>query len=322
MPLETRENINLFFKNPWYNGKMSGRKSPYRFIFYSVIFAIIAATMILKRAAPIVSPIPESNPWEGILSLFQTKKDPEVLKKKILDEAGSTWSNYSFFVKGINSDFTLSINSSVIFTGASVNKLAILAALYALASKGDVDLTKTITLQESDIQDYGTGSIRYDQPGTSYTVKTLARLMCQKSDNTAAYILGRQVIGFPKIQDLINSWGLTQTDMEKNETSNADMALLMEKIYKGKITSPPLTQEMLSFLTDTDIEDRISGLLPPGTLVYHKTGNGIGYVHDIGIVKAPKTTYYIGILTSDVKDEKTTSQKIATLSRITYDFLR
>ena len=69
----------------------------------------------------------------------------------------------------------MGINESVIFTAASVNKVPILAALYEEAQKGNVDFNRVITLQASDIQDYGTGSIRYDPPGTTYSVKTLAQ---------------------------------------------------------------------------------------------------------------------------------------------------
>jgi len=234
----------------------------------------------------------------------------------------NTFPQYSVVVKDFQSDFSLSINENMIFTGASINKLPILGALYYLTQKGELNLDRQITIQAEDIQNYGTGSIQYDQPGAVYSLKTLARLMIQESDNTAAYILGRNIIGINKIQDLIDNWGMVQTDMENNKTSNADIVRLMEKMYREKIANKALTLEMLSFLKDGVIEDRIPALLPKGTIVYHKTGNGVGFIHDVGIIVGPKTTYYIGMFTGDVSNEEETIQKLADLSKKVYDFMK
>jgi len=239
-----------------------------------------------------------------------------------MDNVGNSFPQYSVVVKDLQSDFSVQINENNIFTGASVHKLFIFGALYYLVQKGEIDMDKKIVLQQDDIQNYGTGSMRYDTPGTTYSVKTLAHLMMQKSDNTAAYLLGRQMIGMDKIQQLTDNWGMTQTDMENNKTSNADVARLMDKIYREKIANKALTLEMLSFLKDGTIEDRIPALLPKGTTVYHKTGNGVGFLHDAGIVVGPKTTYYIGLFTGDVANEEETIQKLAELSKTVYDFMK
>ena len=225
-------------------------------------------------------------------------------------------------VEDYNSDFTLGMNEAVIYTAASVNKVPILAALYYLAQKGEVNLDQTITLQEKDIQDYGTGSIRYDPPGSTYSVKTLTRLMMQKSDNTAAFLLGNYVIGIDKIQAIMQSWVLAQTDMVNNKTSNRDMALLMRKIYEGKVAAPAMTREMLSFLKDSDQEDRLPAQLPKNVTVYHKTGNGIGLIHDTGIVERGKLKYYLGIFTSDIAEEEKTVKLVAKISRVIFDFMQ
>ncbi|HLC95669.1 MAG TPA: serine hydrolase, partial [Patescibacteria group bacterium] len=189
------------------------------------------------------------------------------------------------------------------------------------AQKGEVNLDGTITLQKDDIQDYGTGSIRYDTPGTVYSIKTLARLMMQKSDNTAAYIIANHILSVDTIQSLINTWGLTQTDIINNKTSNNDMAILLEKIFHEKITNTALTQEMLSLLKDSDFEDRLPKLLPKGTNIYHKIGTEIGAVHDVGIIVSPKKSYYIGIFTSDITDEEQAADLEAKVSKAVYDFL-
>jgi len=155
-----------------------------------------------------------------------------------------------------------------------------------------------------------------------YSLKTLAKLAIEQSDNTAAYVLGNYTVGIDKTQSLVNAWGLTQTDIVNNKTSNLDIARLFEKIYNGDLTSPSSTKELLAYFKDTDFEDRLPALLPKTVSVYHKIGNEIAVLHDAGIVTDSKTTYYIGVFTNDITDEKETEKIIAEISKLTYDYLK
>ncbi|MBI5619356.1 serine hydrolase [Candidatus Gottesmanbacteria bacterium] len=283
------------------------------------------ALVVLPRAMTpaVISPLAEEpQPAFSFPKFFFRNKDPDELRKKIQTVIGNSWKNYSVYVKDYTSNFVMGINEPIIFTAASVNKIPILASLYYGVQNGEINLDQSVTLQESDIQDYGTGTIRYDPPGTVYSVKTLARLMMQQSDNTAAYILANYVIGLDTIQTLITKWGLTQTDMANNKTSNKDTELLLSKIVQGKVANSAYTQEMLAFLKDSDFEDRLPALLPKDATVYHKTGNGAGVVHDAGIVRAGRTNYYIGILAGDVTDEEGAAKMIANISKLVFDYLR
>jgi len=305
---------------------MHVRKISYKRMVLAVIVCIGVFTLGIKytdRKRSVISPIPdEQNNAIFLLShIFSKKKSPENLRAKIQKTVNNRWKNYSVYVKDFNSDFTMGINETIIYTAASVNKVPIIAALYSLAGKGDIDLDERVTIQAGDIQDFGTGSIRYDPPGSVYSIKTLAKLAAQQSDNTAAYVLSTYTVGFDTIQSLINQWGLTQTDMLNNKTSNRDMAFLFEKMYKGGITNTASTQEMLAFFKDTDFEDRLPALLPDSASVYHKIGNEVAIMHDAGVVTDGKTTYYIGVFTSDITNEEEATKIIAEISKVTYDYL-
>lgn len=287
-----------------------------------IIFFVILTLGFLKRNQTkdnqIISPLPET-----IISFFSQKpKDTAPLLseiKKLIEKAGGTWSVYIY---DLTSNQGFGINETMIFKVASVNKIPILASLYYSADKGEVNLDQQVTLQAEDIQDYGTGSIRYDPLGTTYSVKTLARLMMEKSDNTAAYILGRQIMNFEKIQKLVNDWGLTQTDMENDKTSLLDMARLLGKIYRGEITNQALTLEMLTFMDESDFEDRIPAQLPKEIKVYHKTGDGIGAVHDVGIIDLAGHPYVLGVFTADINGEAETRQTMAQVSKMVFEFMK
>lgn len=287
-----------------------------------IVFSFYPKSSIISPLAtiqPSITPKPKLN---NVLSIFSKERIPDNLKQRIKETIGLTWKNYSILIIDTNSDFTVGINEEEIFTAASVNKIPILAALYTKVQSGDIDLDTVITMQEQDIQDYGTGSMRYDTPGSTYSIKTLAKLMMQQSDNTAAYILANHIIGIPTIQELLLQWNMDQTDMINNKTSNADIASLIKKIYQGNIANVAYTKEMLSFFKDGEFEDRIPALLPKDVVVYHKIGTEIGVMHDVGIVVGPTTKYYLGIMTSDIANEEETVTLMAKLSKIIYDYMK
>jgi beta-lactamase class A len=298
------------------------------FFQFLIVIILIAALFSLflyyvRQPTNIISPLSEEQtPSVSLLELVIRQKDPDTLKNLVKREIGSSWANYSVYVADYNSKFTMGINESVIFDAASVNKVPILAALYEEVQKGAIDFNRVITLQAKDVQDYGTGSIRYDPIGSTYSVKTLARLMIQKSDNTAAYILANHIVGISTIQNYVNGWGMTQTDIKENTTSNRDMAILFEKIFNKKLVSPALSEEMLALLRDSDFEDRLPGQLPESATVYHKIGTIIGGVHDAGVVTDGNMKYYIGVFTADIRDEEQAAALLSDVSRVVYEFLK
>lgn len=277
-----------------------------------------------RSSQPVISPLPDTpapSPKRKFL-MFTKEKSSDELAKKIASVIDGKWNDYSIFVEDYSSPLSLKQSEGEIFVAASVNKVPILAALYYYAGKGDIDLDTDITLQAQDIQDYGTGSIRYEKPGTIYPVKTLAKLMIKQSDNTAAYILANHIIGFDKLNALMTQWGLIQTDLVNNKTSNQDIAKLFRMIYDGKVTNPAFTQEMLSFLKDTDFETRLPAGLPESATVYHKIGTEVGTIHDAGIITDGTVAYYLGIFTNGTTEGEDTDALMAKISKTVYDYIK
>lgn len=304
---------------------MRKKKSRFIFIFFLIVLLCVIAYLFIlfQQSNRVISPLPdESEKKNTIFIPFVNKKNPDTLKKKILEKTTPYWNDYSISIINLQSDFSLKISDEEMFEAASVNKISILATLYALVQKEEIDLEESITLQQADVQDYGTGSLRYVTPGTVYTIKSLAKIMMSQSDNTAAYILANHIIGIEKMQSILTSWGLIQTNIIENTTSNADMYILLKKMYSGSIVNEALTKEMLSFMKDSDFEDRIPALLPPDVTVYHKIGNGIGLLHDVGIVIGPTTKYYCGIFVSGYTNETETIQRIAEISKLIYEYMK
>ncbi len=237
------------------------------------------------------------------------------VEKIIKDKKGS----YSIFYKDLNSDKYFGISENQINIAASVNKLPIIAALYYLDSKGKISLDDRVTIQKEDVQDYGTGSIRYQTMPQTYSLKNLAKLALNESDNTAAHVINVK-IGEDNVQKLVDAWGMKQTNMIDNKTSTYDMNILFNKIYKNEITDASKTKELLEFMTDTDFEDRLTKDLPETINTFHKSGDGEGFVHDVGIIQTEKGAYYLGVMTSDVGgNEDQAKNTIAEISKKVFE---
>lgn len=245
--------------------------------------------------------------------------DASNVKNKVQKIITGKKGNYAISYLDLKTGSTFGINDTMMMTAASINKVPIIAVLYYLENKGKIGFNEQITLQENDIQDYGTGSLRYEEPGGTYTVKSLAKLTLQQSDNTAAHILANK-IGMDVIQQTINDWGLSQTSMNDNQTTSSDMAILFKKIYTNEITTAAKTKELLSFMTHTEIEDRLPSQLPSSVTVSHKTGDGVGFLHDVGIITKENTVFFLGVLSSDIgSDETTAKQTIGSIAKTVFD---
>ncbi len=271
-------------------------------------FALVIYTLILLMVGRNISFLPQ-------FTLFSPPKaKADVLTSEIAALLKGKAGNYAVYFVDLKTGQSVAINNHEIFTAASVNKLPIVATLYHLAGEQKINLAEQVTVQADDIQDYGTGIIRYEQPGAAYSLRTLSKLTLQDSDNTGAHILANR-IGMAEVQSYMETLGLRQTDMAHNETSLADIYLLLSKLYNRKITSDALTMELLGFMTHTDSEDRLPAGLAKSVVVYHKSGDGIGSVHDVGIIKDGSHIYFLGVMTSDIgshaSEAKATIAKIA-----------
>src|SRR5215813_9413282 len=110
---------------------------------------------------------------------------------------------------------------------------------------------------------------------------------------------------------------------EKDVATPRQMTTLLEKIYRGEIVDRESSDEIIEFMSHSMTGDaRISGLLPQGTRVVHKTGSISGSTNDTGIVFLPAGGHLI--ITVFTKDAKAISAEreraIAEISRFAYDY--
>jgi beta-lactamase class A len=229
---------------------------------------------------------------------------------------------YGVIVSDPSSGETVSMDADGRFLAASINKLPVLMTLYRSAATGNVDLDDEISMQASDVQAYGTGSLFTKPVGYTLTLRECAELLIKESDNTAWKMLDRY-LGRGYIRSELYSAGARQTEYWiPNTTTPSDVLLMLEKISDPSYTSPELSDEMLGLMTNTDFEDRLPQPLPDGARVSHKIGSYGATFGDAGVVfpdgsRNTENAYFIVVL-ADETGESTARAAMREMSLATY----
>jgi len=203
-------------------------------------------------------------------------------------------------------------------------------ALQAL-KESKVSSQKYVTVKKEDIVG-GSGIIKKMKTPLRVRFEKLCELSISYSDNTATNKI-IDILGFDYINRNFKKIGLKNTSLKRkmmdfrkrsrgieNYTTTLDIAYLLEKIYRGRISDKDASKVLLSFLKRQKVRDRLPRYLPKGVVVAHKTGLEKGVVHDAGIVFTPQGDYIICVLTKKVKNYQKTKKMIAEVSLLVYTF--
>ena len=203
---------------------------------------------------------------------------------------------------------------------ASLIKLPLMVTAYRLADRGELDLSKLITLTEAD-KVPGSGILTdHFTPGLTLSVRDTIRLMIRYSDNTSTNLVVDQV-GLPTTAATMESLGFPHTRLNSKvyrgdttispeqsrlhglgSTTAREMVGLLEQIHKGTVASEVSCKAMAEHLLACDDKAMLVRELPRGTKVAHKSGAVSNSRCDAGIVFGPKGPFVICVLTTENKD--------------------
>jgi beta-lactamase class A len=231
------------------------------------------------------------------------------LRQVLADQIGRFNGEAAVVIKDLDRGWEISFNRERLFPSASLVKIAIMAAAFLEADRGRINLGNSIVLKESDKLG-GSGILKNVSAGTVFSIGRLIGLMIYDSDNTATNIL-TGLIGIERLNNSFKELGLKDTNLARkvadyklrdrgveNYTSAADMAGLLEKIYRGSLGAEHISHKSISILKLVRSNDRIPRYLPPEITVAHKTGLEKGVCHDAGIIFTERGDFIIAVLTT------------------------
>jgi len=214
------------------------------------------------------------------------------------------------FAQVLDTAETAGMNDAERFPMQSVYKLPIAMAILDQVERKTLTLNQKVSLSAKDMVPGLHSPMRDQHPqgGIDVSVRDLVRAAIVDSDGTASDVLLRLAGGGPRVTAYLRGLGIREMTVVTTEREMAREPMAQYKNYStpraavdvlkalqnGRGVSPAGRALLLQDLADsTPGPQRIKGLLPPGTLVAHKTGTGgthagkTGATNDIGIVTLP-----------------------------------
>lgn len=238
----------------------------------------------------------------------------------------------------------LELHSTGHFPMQSVYKLPIGMATLAEIDRGRLSLDQQVHVDPNEyISKAQHSPLRDAHPnGADVTLSELLRLAVLESDGTASDVLLRLIGGPPAamkflaaigvkdvmIRDTEMTLGQDHTAQYENWATPDGAVGLLRAVQESRGLSAASHALLMKFLTETATSaHRIKGLLPPGTVVAHKTGSSgtrdgfTAATNDIGIVTLPGGRHLaIAIFVSDSSaDDEARDRVMAKIARAAWD---
>jgi beta-lactamase class A len=243
----------------------------------------------------------------------------------------------------------VSLHGEERFPLLSVCKLPIAMHLLALVDEGKYQIDEPIEVLPGDVVRSVSPIAERWPAETRFPLGEMVELMVAKSDNTAVETFFRIGGGQPAMAARFRQWRVEGVRVDRGErqagldrrgrereslgdprdtgTPNGTVQLLA-RLFRGEALSAASTARLIAILkSTTTFPTRIKGMLPPGTVVAHKTGSS-AVVHgfalatnDSGVVFLPNgrqlamSVYLKGSTRPDGERDRV----IARIARAAYD---
>jgi beta-lactamase class A len=140
-----------------------------------------------------------------------------------------------------------------------------------------------------------TGAASLDDPLGDYTSGFQVKEMIQNSDNDS-WSLIMDAVGHPELQAYAASIGVNY-DPEINTLTPTEMAGILADLYTGKLLNQQDTDQLLSYMQNTNYETLIPAAVPAGITVFHKYGLLDDELHDASILAKGNRAYAFVVYT-------------------------
>jgi beta-lactamase class A len=198
-------------------------------------------------------------------------------------------SNVSIYFEYLPTGVSVNINSEMEVVAASLMKTAVAMQLYKSIERGAIRMDQEVTITEQML-DSRFGELYKSGAGASYTVRELLEKMLKESDNTASSAIKDLLAkNNSDVFELIDSLDL-QDEIDAKGTywiSARSYSSIFKCLYFACFNSKADSQEILTYLSQTTSQDRMTNLLPDAAIVSHKIGTfNDEFQSDCGIVYA------------------------------------
>lgn len=208
--------------------------------------------------------------------------------------------NTSIYFEYLPTGASIAIHNDAEFYPASLLKVPVAMAVAKKIERGEWKWTNELVLMSTDKnEEFGT---LYKEPTNStHTIEELVRRSLSDSDNTAHFILVRN-LEIEEMKDVYDHMGLQGFLKTDGILSAERYSAMFRTLYTASFLSAEHSQKLLTYLSRSTFTDYIQSALPDNIVFAHKIGvDGDKKVFlDSGIVYAPNRPYILTVMTKNI----------------------
>lgn len=236
----------------------------------------------------------------------------------------------SIYVEYLNTGANISINPQVGIWPASLAKVPLAMAVMKKIEAGGWKLANELVLMPGDADDKSGDSENpfSEYPvGTRFTIERLLKEMLVNSDNTAYYILKRN-LHKDELNQIISDLGLEELFSSEGRMSAKEYSRIFRALYVSSFLKREHSQMILQWLDESPYEDFLSYEVGKRVPFPHKYGENIdlNVYSDSGIVYISNRPYLITVMVEGNKassfegNQKQAARFMRDVSQKAYDY--
>jgi beta-lactamase class A len=247
---------------------------------------------------------------------IKAQKTDYKLKREIQKLAAGFNGEVGIYIKSLKTGKTVAINADTFFPTASMVKVPILIGVMDKINKGELSYHQPFTYKDSLLYE-GEDILGSFKNNETIELSKILMLMLTTSDNTASLWLQSIAGTGTRINRLLDSLGFVATRVNSRtpgreqyrqqygwgQTSPAEMAILLEKIYRKEIFSASSCVQMMRMLGRNYWDEEGLSQIPPTVEVFSKNGAVNASRSEVMLVNAPHHPYLFCIITKNNKDQ-------------------
>ncbi len=238
--------------------------------------------------------------------------------------------NISIYVEFLNTGANISINPDIYVWPASLTKVPLAMAVTKKIEKGEWKYENELVLMQGDANDKSGDSenpLSEFPVGTRFTIEKLLEELLVNSDNTAYYILLRN-LHQDDLKEVILALGMESLFTKDGKISAKEYSRILRSLYTASFLSRDNSESLLELLDRSTFNDFLSKDIPENINFPHKYGvDDLSRAYsDSGIVYLQDRPYIISVMvqgdqTGDYKSERgKASEFISKVSRESFDY--
>ena len=289
-------------------------KLPFFIALSVLILASVLVLGSLKNSTALISP-----------QAYFSKNTPTPttpLQKVVAKALEGTKGDYGIVIKNMKTGESYYSNPDKVFEPGSLYKLWVMATVYDKIAKGEIKEDEILSQDIAVLNEkFGIpeDAAEFTEGTITLSVRTALNQMIVISHNYAALLLTERVKN-SQLQEYLQNNGIKNSHIgNPPKTTPYDIALFLEKMYKGELINSEYSQKMIDLLKKQQLNNGIPKYLPDHKKVANKTGEIGWFKHDAGIVFTDQGDYIIVIM-SRSNSPLGAQERIALVSKAVYDY--